>query len=646
MNHPLPFAISKTDSFYELLNDWIGDVFYDILPEKGYEIRDEQIYMAFQLLKAYKEKQVIFAEAGVGTGKTFVYLLYALCYARYTGKPAIIACADETLIEQLVKEDGDIKKLEKALDLKVDVRLAKSRDQYLCLQKLNHVMETSDNESFDDVFESLPNFVHSPGSMKKFDVYGDRKEYSTLSDEEWKQIGWDPLQDCLSCELRHRCGQTLHREHYRKSADLLICSHDFYMEHVWTKDSRKREGQLPLLPEASSVIFDEGHLLEFASQKALTYRITWQTLNDLLTKLLSNDVREKTLYVIEDVLSLNDEWFDMLKSGVVYTDGSDRHRISKTEEIIRSAERLQGMIEKLLEELVLDSEMYIINEYDLKVVEEYLEQISYSLKLFTTDDKGITWFEESRSESTLVIMPRLVEDILREEVFSQNIPFVFSSATLSNDQDFTYISSSLGIDSYGSLSVESPFDYDEAMEANFKLTMNIESKCKEALDSLMKSNGQTLVLFNSESDLKAFKNYCAKYDQELPFAILFEGDQEISTLVYEFQTNVSSVLCSYHLWEGLDIPGQSLSNVIIFSLPFPPNDPVFEAKRNHVEDPFKEVDLPYMMLRFRQGFGRLIRTSEDAGTVSVYMDENEMEKYGGHLKKLLPVALHNTAAIN
>ena len=97
------------------LSEWIGDLFYDILPEAGFELRDEQIYMAFQLEKAFKEKKIMFAEAGVGTGKTIVYLLYAIVYARYTNKPAIIACADETLIEQLVKKEGDIAKLEKIL---------------------------------------------------------------------------------------------------------------------------------------------------------------------------------------------------------------------------------------------------------------------------------------------------------------------------------------------------------------------------------------------------------------------------------------------------------------------------------------------------------------------------------------------------
>ena len=121
----LPFTVSKTENFFDRLGDYVGDVFYDILPEAGYELRDEQIYMAFQLEQAFKHKKTIFAEAGVGTGKTLVYLLYAICYARYVGKPAIISCADETLIEQLVKKGGDIEKLEQALDLQIDVRLAK-----------------------------------------------------------------------------------------------------------------------------------------------------------------------------------------------------------------------------------------------------------------------------------------------------------------------------------------------------------------------------------------------------------------------------------------------------------------------------------------------------------------------------------------
>ena len=177
-NTSIPFTVSKDDNFFDRLGDYIGDVFYDILPEQGFELRDEQIYMAFQLEQAFKNKHTIFAEAGVGTGKTLVYLLYAICYARYKGKPAIIACADETLIEQLVKKGGDIEKLEKSLGLEVDVRLAKARENYVCIKKLNPLAEITDDEDILSVHDEIPEFVFDTSAvMKSFERYGDRKEY-------------------------------------------------------------------------------------------------------------------------------------------------------------------------------------------------------------------------------------------------------------------------------------------------------------------------------------------------------------------------------------------------------------------------------------------------------------------------------------
>ena len=635
MSNRMPFAVSKSESFYEKLSEWIGDVFYDILPEAGFEIRDEQIFMAFQLEKAFKDKSVIFAEAGVGTGKTIVYLLYAISYARYINKPAIIACADETLIEQLVKKEGDIAKLEKALGLNIDVRLAKSRDQYLCLNKLDKLVANDVHDHYNRIFDDLPDFVQTGSSMQKFERYGDRKDYPDLPDEHWKNVSWDSIQDCFTCEKRHRCGQTLHREYYRSAKDLIICSHDFYMEHIWTKESRKREGQLPLLPESSCVVFDEGHLLEYASQKALTYRFTEQILESILTRLMANDVREKTLNIIEDAIYQNEHFFLTLAMSASGDAGSDKKTIEKTADVMREGRKLQNLINTLEEELVFESEMYVINEYDLKIVEEYLEQIAYSLSLFLKDLKGITWFEETNGERTLVIMPRMVEDIMREEVFSQKKPFVFSSATLSENKSFDYMAKSLGVDEYLSFTVDSPFDYEENMVIRMPefAEESATAKMDYILEQIMLTEGRALVLFNSASELAEFKAFASG---KLSVPIFFEGDAEISTLVSNFQNDEYSVLCSVHLWEGLDIPGRSLENVLIFGLPFPPHDPVFTAKREGSSDPFREVDLPYMILRLRQGIGRLIRTHEDKGTVHILMNENENEEVRETIKKVLP----------
>lgn len=633
----LPFPVTKEDSFYDKLSEWIGDVFYDILPEKGFELRDEQVFMAFQLEKAFKEKKVIFAEAGVGTGKTLVYLLYALCYARYTNKPAIISCADETLIEQLVKKEGDIQKIKDALGITMDVRLAKYHDQYVCLKKLDVAINHIDSEGIERLYDELPSFVHDNSSMTSFTPYGDRKQYPYVNDEDWEQVGWDALQNCFTCDKRHRCGQTLSRDYYRKSTDIIICSHDFFMEHIWTKEKRKREGQLPLLPEHSCVVFDEGHLLEISAQKALTYKIGEQTLEMVLQLLTANQLREETLFIIEDLMDLNEEFFSLLKEKSIHISGSNRYEIPDSPQLKSFAAKFQQQIEQLEESLVFEAEMYTINEYDLNVAEEYLEQLGYSLSLFIKNEQAITWFEEMGETKTLVIMPRLVQDILSEQVFNKKIPYIFSSATLSDNQSFQYIADSLGIKDYLNFSVASPFDYDEVMSIHMPSfeEKNPKDKLEYTLKTIEENQGKTLVLFKSKEELQWFQEHCTQMNH--PF--YFEGDAEISELVNKFQENAHSVLLSYHLWEGLDIPGASLENVVIFSLPFPPHDPVFAAQRKAVDKPFEKVDMPYMLLRLRQGIGRLIRTSEDHGSVHILIDHQTPKTVIDQVISVLPTTV-------
>lgn len=640
MAKSLPFTISKTENFFQRLGDYVGDVFYDILPEQGYELRDEQIYMAFQLEQAFKNKSTIFAEAGVGTGKTFVYLIYAICYARYKGKPAIISCADETLIEQLVKEGGDIEKLEKALGILLDVRLAKAREQYVCMKKLDPLANKTEDEDILRVHDEIPDFVYQQGvSMQAFERYGDRKEYPWVPNETWEKVAWDPLQQCSTCEWRHRSGLTLNREYYRHASDIIICSHDFYMEHVWTKESRKREGQLPLLPEASSVVFDEGHLLEFAAQKALTYRFHSQTLSTVLTEYMSQDVREESLFLIEDILALHDEWFDLLTDTASLVEGSNRKEVPRTKTMMALATDINKKVQLLLEQLVFDADLFTIDDYHVKIIEEYLEFFSYGLGILLEEgNQGVFWLEENESDNSFVIMPRLVEDVLKKEVFSQQIPFIFSSATLSQAGDFNYIADSLGIDRYDSFVVKSPFDYDEQMTVVGHVQKNEEERWQGIANDLIKNGGKSLVLFSSKEEMAHFRNL-AKH-QTWDFSIIYEGEREISELVKTFQRDQSSVLCSYNLWEGLDVPGESLSQVIIASLPFPPHDPVFQAKRKHSNNPVEEVDTPYMILRLRQGIGRLIRHSSDKGAVTICLNHTQKKLYKKEIQQVVPVEIN------
>ncbi|WP_062110021.1 ATP-dependent DNA helicase [Bacillus niameyensis] len=632
----VPFSISKQKNFFDRLGEYVGDVFYDILPEKGYELRDEQIFMAYQLEKAFRNKSTIFAEAGVGTGKTFVYLLFAISYARYLRKPAIISCADETLIEQLVKKGGDIEKLEEALGLQIDVRMAKAREQYVCVRKLDSLANTTDDKDILRVHDEIPDFVYDTSAGgKTFQRYGDRKEYPWVSNESWEKIAWDPLQQCSTCDLRHRSGQTLNRDYYRHATDIIICSHDFYMEHIWTKDSRKREGQLPLLPEASCVVFDEGHLLEFAAQKGLTHRFHAETLTDVLTGYMNQNIREDSLYLIEDILALHDEWFDLLTENAKAVEGSNRKEVAFSDHELAIVKTLFDKVQELLEQLVFDSELFAFGDYYIKIIEEYLEFFSYGLSILLKDDKAIFWLEEKDHNVSLVMMPRLVEDVLKKEVFSQNIPFIFSSATLSHDGDFSHIARNLGIEQFLSFSVASPFDYEQKMQVIHHLDDGSTDKWRKIREKLVANDGRSLILFSSIEEMQQFRAWAEAED--MPFSILYEGDKEISETVRRFQTDESTVLCSYHLWEGLDVPGNALTQVIISSLPFPPKDPVFQAKRKHAKDPMKEIDAPYMLLRLRQGIGRLIRNHNDSGVVHIWMTENEKHRYEQEIKQVLPV---------
>ncbi|WP_152399302.1 ATP-dependent DNA helicase [Paenibacillus cellulositrophicus] len=622
-----PFTYDPKRPFVQQAGEWVADVFYDVLPEAGFEIRDEQIYMAFQLEKAFAEKKTIFAEAGVGTGKTLVYLLYSVCYARYTRRPAVIACADESLIEQLVKPEGDIAKLARHLGLHIDARLGKSPDQYLCLRKLDDVrLRDEEGVRWDDLAAGLPDFVYSTAPMQSFHAYGDRKGYPELTDEEWSRINWDPFQDCFTCDRRHRCGQTLSRDHYRQAADLIICSHDYYMEHVWTYEGRKREGQLPLLPEHCAVVFDEGHLLESAAMKALSYKMKHVVFEELITRLLQGEIRESLAVLIDEAIVQSEAMFAAFGRQSRSVDGSDRKEIVLDGALLTEVHRFRSLLTSIEEELVFESELYTLNEYELRIVEEHLEMMQKALHLFERSEALICWAVDGPDGLTLSIMPRTVKEVLQEQVFGAKMPIVFSSATLSVQGSFDYVADSLGIESFLSFSVPSPYDYADQMKvltpADSRSTDDFNGKLEAAARLLRESGGRALILFNGREELRRFKQELAAGTVEVPdVPFYFEGDQEISHLISAFQREETSVLCAVSLWEGLDVPGPALSNVIVWSLPFPPHDPVFTAKRKESAAPFEEVDMPYMLLRLRQGIGRLIRSREDRGVVAILGEE-------------------------
>ena len=235
----------------------------------------------------------------------------------------------------------------------------------------------------------------------------------------------------------------------------------------------------------------------------------------VLERLLQNDIREEFAELIEDALAANDEFFYVLSEESKEIAGSHRLDIQNDQRVKRAADELCRLLDKIGEALVFESEMYTIDKYELSVVEEYVEQMAYSLSLYQKD--AISWLETRDTDSTFVVMPRTVAEVLGEKVFSKKIPYIFSSATLSEGGSFDYIADSLGIRDPLSFTVESPYDYEEQMSVSLHGDMTSEQKTAETIETIKENEGRTLVLFPSFEDMKEFKEQAAAWSCRIRF---------------------------------------------------------------------------------------------------------------------------------
>jgi len=363
---------------------------------------------------------------------------------------------------------------------------------------------------------------------------------------------------------------------------------------------------------------------------------------ELLSRLLQNDIRETLAVLIDEAIMQSEVMFDRIRRQSRRIPGSDRMSIDLNAILIRDVHRMRSIIATIEEELVFESELYTLDEYQLRIVEERLEMMEIALKLFEDSGALICWATEDSDGITLSVMPRNVKQVLEEGLFSQKMPIVFSSATLSVDKSFHYLRDSLGVKDYLSFSVDSPYDYENQMQVFLpeQLSGEFSDKMRLAIQLIEQTDGRALLLFRTREELQQFKQECGQNSLLGKYTFLFEGDQEISHLISAFQRDEQSVLCAVTLWEGLDIPGPSLSNVIIWSLPYPPLDPVFMAKRAETSSPFEDVDLPYMLLRLKQGMGRLIRTGEDRGIVTVLAEMDGEHPVREYISSVLPKGIN------
>lgn len=636
------FKYERREDFHDKLVEWIGDVFYDILPEHGYEIRDEQIYTAFQLADALCNKKTHLAEAGLGTGKTFAYLLSAIAYARLQGKPIIIACASTALQEQLCGKDGDIKVLSDLLGLEVDARMAKDSHQYVCDAKVQE-----SQVMLDDMPKDLAVAVNGWLGTTKC---GERSEIPLVSDRIWKYIGWDEGMSCDMCLDRGFCKLIRAREYYKAARDIIVVDHDLFFKDLWTREEQIADGKSPILPQYCGVIFDEGHKIILPAAIQVGHRIVKDDIEDMILSIEQIDgAREELLLTTAHLKDVTTILFIKLNQVAITDEQSKRLLVNGDDSLFKIAESFQKVLDQLLLELQIEQELYMESLtksmiYAYEMVIDCSMLAAYNFHKNKGEDI-VSWIDGEGD--CFFVVPRNIDKRLNQQLFQKKLPVVLTSATLSNNGDFDYLIRTLGLKTLSHSTVGNSFEMDKQVEiylsepiSKGKSNVEFTKKVEELVCLLKQNEGSALVLVNSLKEVrrirKEFKNY------QIPFEILWEDKAERGHLIRQFREDSSSVLIGSDFWEGIDVPGDALSMVIIWELPFPALDPLIEmqrleAKKNGLDEVLT-VDYPAMGLKLKQGCGRLIRSRNDKGKI-IIMDSVYGEAYEKFVISALPTSI-------
>lgn len=617
----VPFQYHNKDEFPKRLAEWIGHVFYDVLPDHGYEIREEQIFTAFRLADAVCRQKVHFAEAGLGTGKTFAYLLTAISYARFTGKPVVIACATTALQEQLVGANGDIKTLSRLLDLELDVRMAKDPRQYICDVRVERLV----NQPLGQSGRALEKVMRWAEGTKR----GERSEMPQISDRVWSQIAWDETESCEVCSARGFCKLVKAREHYRPARDLIVADHGIFFDDLWTRDERIADGKLPLLPAYSAVVIDEGHKVMLPAVMRAGQQVVKEDIDSMLSLLEQiQGARTALVSVTFAMRGATARFFKTLYLATAQDERTERLAVLISDELLEAADTLRRALEVLSRELQYEQELHLesISATQMQAFEARIERTIVALAKFNHNrgQDAIVWVD--RVDKSFWVVPRDLSGLLRKHLFAKRLPVVFSSATLSTGGDFSYLTRTLGIDEPSGSSVDSSFDFEKQVLIYLPESFPLSDEdtrfplAVERLAELLKlSGGRALVLTNDPSDVRKLRT--ALKEHEFPCDFLWEDRAERGYLIQRFREDIPSVLVGSGFWEGIDVPGPSLSLLVIWRLPFPPRDPLIEARRHEAKgeglNPVTTVDYPEMGLRLKQGCGRLIRKSDDRGVIAI-----------------------------
>jgi ATP-dependent DNA helicase DinG len=589
-----------------------------VLP--AYEPRAEQAVLAAAVDASLSSGEHLVAEAGTGTGKSLAYLVPALA----SGQRVVVSTATKALQEQLLTKDVPIAAA--ALGRAVDVAVLKGRQNYLCRNALQGFGllggQLFDRPEDAAAFDAMRGWVEATDS-------GDRSELEVEpSDAVWGEIAVG-ADRCLGrlCAFAGTCFSEAARER-ASHAQLVIVNHALYFADLGL---RSRTDAPAVLPEHDAVVFDEAHRLEESAATWLGGRISAAVLNRLLRD-VDRACRKAALPAPARALDRVETAGMRLLAAVAPPTGRRRLREVPAEPAQALGARLAELAAALTGK---QDEVDAVARRALRLAAD----VGVCLEL---DANRVVWAERDQ----LAWAPVDVAPALGELLWDAGPTAVLVSATLTAGDDFGFVRERLGLRHVRELAVGSPYDY--RSQALLYLPHGFpdpraHDALERAVDEIVAlcriSSGRALVLTSSYRALDAI---VSGIRGRVPYEVLAQGEAPRERLLERFRSEVASVLVATStFWQGIDVPGESLSLLVIHKLPFAaPGDPLVEARCERIDadggDWFREYSLPSAVLQLRQGFGRLIRSHADSGVIAILDPRVRSQAYGQAFLESLP----------
>lgn len=625
-----------------------GGVLAAALP--SFEVRDEQIAMAKavnQVLEAEKgDKEygdVLLVEAETGTGKTLAYLLPAVL----SGKKVVISTATIPLQDQILNKEIPI--LQRALGHEFPVVCVKGRQNYLCLYRwYQYRVSRQGASASDDIVDKIEAWLDETET-------GDRAELAWLDDSSsfWSKISAHSQQClgsecpdaslCFVNELRKKAG----------AARLVVVNHHLFFSDL----ALRQRGYGEVLPRYEAVVFDEAHHIENIAStffgKTFSHYQILDCVGDIERQAEADLPPSLGDAIIAEARGLKErtEGFSLLFP-------AQRGRFPLADFIAEHPGWMEHVQTLLLgiERLAMHLERFEAYGDVWKNLQKRVHDLGTSFDEITSQKEGsdagnfVYWYEVREKAIFLSATPIHVASLLGQTLFRNVDCCVLTSATLTSAGDFSYIFKRLGLhEETKTLKFPSPFNYVENCRiyippSTFPLPQEREYNehlYRDIQRIIMATQGRALVLCTS---FRGMEGVAAYLEDRVKFPLLVQGRGSRKVLLERFRSEYASVLVAVaSFWEGVDIPGESLSCVIIDKLPFDvPSDPVLQARIAHIQEsggnPFIEFQVPRAILTLRQGVGRLLRSKNDRGVIAI-MDTRLYKKgYGRLFRASLPPA--------